>query len=97
MTIETSPVVLITGASSGIGEATASLFAERGWRVAATMRKPSDGAELTKHHMVTVLPLDVTDPASVDAAVKATLERFGRIDAVVNNAGYALLQDRMSS
>ena len=90
MTIETSPVVLITGASSGIGEATASLFAERGWRVAATMRKPSDGAELTKHHMVTVLPLDVTDPASVDAAVKATLERFGRIDAVVNNAGYAL-------
>lgn len=87
---ETSPVVLITGASTGIGQAAASLFAERGWSVAATMRKPSDGAALAGHDRLTVLPLDVTDAASVEAAVAATLEQFGRIDVVVNNAGYGL-------
>lgn len=90
MSMEASPVVLITGASSGIGRAAANLFAERGWRVAATMRNPADGAELVKHQGIAVLPLDVTDPASVEAAVKTTLEQFGKIDAVVNNAGYGL-------
>jgi NAD(P)-dependent dehydrogenase (short-subunit alcohol dehydrogenase family) len=90
MSIETSPVVLITGASTGIGHAAAHLFAQRGWRVAATMRNPSDGIALAEHEHVVALPLDVTDPASVKAAVAATLERFGRIDAVVNNAGYGL-------
>jgi NAD(P)-dependent dehydrogenase (short-subunit alcohol dehydrogenase family) len=90
MTIETSPVVLITGASSGIGKAAANLFAERGWRVVATMRNPSDGAALTRNQQVKVLPLDVTDSASVEAAVKATLDQFGRIDVLVNNAGYGL-------
>jgi NAD(P)-dependent dehydrogenase (short-subunit alcohol dehydrogenase family) len=90
MSVETSPVVLITGASSGIGQAAAYLFVERGWRVAATMRNPSDGAALAEHQRVTVLPLDVTDPASVEAAIAATLEHLGRIDVVVNNAGYGL-------
>src|SRR5215469_5448257 len=90
MSVETSPVVLITGASSGIGQAAANLFVERGWRVAATMRNPSAGAALAKHQRVTVLPLDVTDPASVEAAIAATLEQFGRIDVVVNDAGYGL-------
>jgi NAD(P)-dependent dehydrogenase (short-subunit alcohol dehydrogenase family) len=87
---ETSPVVLITGASSGIGQAAAKLFAERGWRVAASMRNPSDGAALAGHQQVKVLPLDVTDPVSVEAAVAATLKQFGRIDVLVNNAGYGL-------
>ncbi|GLQ89762.1 SDR family oxidoreductase [Dyella flagellata] len=90
MSTVTSPVVLVTGASSGIGQAAATLFAERGWRVAATMRKPSDGTPLAALPKVTVLPLDVTDPASVDTAVAATLDRFGRIDVLVNNAGYGL-------
>lgn len=90
MSTEASPVVLITGASSGIGHAAAILFAERGWRVAATMRKPSDGVELAKYPGVSLLPLDVTDAVSVEAAVAATLEQFGQIDAVVNNAGYGL-------
>ena len=90
MSVETSPVVLITGASSGIGQAAALLFVERGWRVAATMRNPSDGAALAEHQRVTVLPLDVTDHASVEAAIAATLEHMGRIDVVVNNAGYGL-------
>lgn len=90
MSAESAPVVLITGASSGIGQAAANLFAERGWRVAATMRNPSDGAALAKHSRLKLLPLDVTDVSSVRAAVAATLEEFGRIDAVVNNAGYGL-------
>jgi NAD(P)-dependent dehydrogenase (short-subunit alcohol dehydrogenase family) len=90
MSVETSPVVLITGASSGIGLAAANLFAARGWRVAATMRNPSDGAALEQHEGVKVLPLDVTDTDSVEAAVAATLEHFGRIDVLVNNAGYGL-------
>lgn len=90
MSAESSPVVLITGASSGIGQAAAHLFAERGWRVVATMRKPADGAELAKRPGVTVLPLDVTDSTSVAAAVATTLEQFGKIDVLVNNAGYGL-------
>lgn len=90
MSVENSPVVLITGASSGIGQAAAILFAQRGWRVAATMRDPADGAQLAQRHGVTVLPLDVTDAASVTAAVTATLAQFGQIDVLVNNAGYGL-------
>lgn len=90
MSAEQSPVVLITGASSGIGQAAAKLFSERGWRVAATMRNPADGAELSKEPGMIVLPLDVTDCASIAAAVAATLAQFGQIDVVVNNAGYGL-------
>lgn len=90
MSIETSPVVLITGASSGIGLAAANLFAARGWRVAATMRNPADGAALEKQEGVKVLALDVTDTDSVEVAVAAALEHFGRIDVLVNNAGYGL-------
>lgn len=91
MGTESTPVVLITGASSGIGHAAANLFAERGWRVAATMRNPSDGEALAKHPGLKLLPLDVTDAWSVNAAVAATLKEFGQIDVVVNNAGYGLL------
>jgi NAD(P)-dependent dehydrogenase (short-subunit alcohol dehydrogenase family) len=90
MSTESSPVVLITGASSGIGLAAASLFADRGWRVAASMRNPSDGAVLAEHPGLKLRPLDVTDASSVAAAVAATLEECGRIDVVVNNAGYGL-------
>ncbi|WP_434730080.1 SDR family oxidoreductase [Rhizobium binae] len=90
MTDHTSPVVLITGASSGIGRATTELFAAQGWRVAATMRNPSQGADLAGLPNVEVLPLDVTDASSVRAAVAETLDQFGRIDALVNNAGYGL-------
>ncbi|MBX4961355.1 NAD(P)-dependent dehydrogenase (short-subunit alcohol dehydrogenase family) [Rhizobium binae] len=90
MTDHTSPVVLITGASSGIGRATTELFAAQGWRVAATMRNLSQGADLAGLPNVEVLPLDVTDASSVRAAVAETLDQFGRIDALVNNAGYGL-------
>ncbi|HTJ82868.1 MAG TPA: SDR family oxidoreductase [Polyangiaceae bacterium] len=76
--------VLVTGASSGFGKATAELFAARDWNVVATMRNPHDlpGTFVTR--------LDVQDPASIERAVAAGIERFGRIDAVINNAGYGL-------
>jgi NAD(P)-dependent dehydrogenase (short-subunit alcohol dehydrogenase family) len=82
--------VLITGASSGIGRATAEIFAKRGWNVSATARNPADES-IWGRAGVTISPrLDVTDEASIATAIAATLERFGSIDVVVNNAGYGL-------
>ena len=84
-------VVLITGASSGIGLETAKLFQTKNWKVAATMRAPEKAAELHNIIDVECVRLDVTDVASVRSALDTTLEKFGRIDVVVNNAGYGLL------
>jgi NAD(P)-dependent dehydrogenase (short-subunit alcohol dehydrogenase family) len=84
-------VVLITGASSGIGLHTAKVFQSKDWKVAATMRSPENAVELQKIVDVECLRLDVTDVDSIKAAIVATLDKFGRIDAVVNNAGYGLL------
>ncbi len=72
--------VLITGASKGIGHATAAEFARRGHRVVATARDPRTLGRLDVDQR---LPLDVTDPASVAAAVQAA----GEIDILVSNAG----------
>jgi NAD(P)-dependent dehydrogenase (short-subunit alcohol dehydrogenase family) len=80
--------ILITGASSGIGRATAAYFCDKGWNVVATMRAPEKEAELSALDRVLVTRLDVEDAASIDAAVSAALKRFGRIDALLNNAGY---------
>jgi NAD(P)-dependent dehydrogenase (short-subunit alcohol dehydrogenase family) len=83
--------VLITGSSSGIGKAAVREFQASGaWNVVATMRDPSQENELNKLENVTLLPLDVTDEATVEDAVAETIRRFGAIDAVVNNAGYGL-------
>lgn len=88
----TTKTVLITGASTGIGKTSAEYFASRGWNVAATMRKPEkasfhcEGAERIK-----VFRLDVTDEASIATAVTDTIAAFGRIDTLVNNAGYGLV------
>jgi NAD(P)-dependent dehydrogenase (short-subunit alcohol dehydrogenase family) len=84
-------VVLITGASSGIGRETAKLFQAKNWKVAATMRSPENDEELGKIVDLSVMRMDVTDVDSIRSAVKETLNGFGRIDAVVNNAGYGLL------
>ena len=79
--------ILITGASTGIGKAAAELFLERGWNVVATMRTPRN----EKHDPRWLeLPLDVTDATSIDNAKARALEKFGRVDVVVNNAGYGL-------
>ncbi|HEY8554044.1 MAG TPA: oxidoreductase [Burkholderiales bacterium] len=80
-------VVLITGASSGIGRATAHLLAAHGYRVFGTSRRPTAD---TRAPGVEMLALDVCSDSSVAAAVGAVLERAGRIDVLVNNAGYEL-------
>ena len=81
-------VILVTGCSSGIGRATAREAAARGHRVFAAARRPGDLAEILRPGVLDALALDLTDPVSVRAAVAAVLARSGRIDALVNNAGY---------
>ena len=83
--------VLITGSSSGIGRATALRFQQAGWNVAATMRSPEKEAELGKLESVALVRLDVTSEDSIAAAIGETIQRFGGIDVVVNNAGYGLV------
>jgi NAD(P)-dependent dehydrogenase (short-subunit alcohol dehydrogenase family) len=80
-------VILVTGCSSGIGRATAVEAAERGHRVFASARRLEDIADLAARGIDT-LRLDVTDESSVADAVATVLARTGRIDALVNNAGY---------
>lgn len=80
--------VLITGCSSGFGKAAACLFADRGWNVIATMRNPVEACE--DYPNVLVTRLDVQDRDSIRSAVADGIARFGRIDVVVNNAGYGL-------
>ncbi|KEO75478.1 SDR family oxidoreductase [Anditalea andensis] len=81
--------IFITGASSGIGKATAKLFHSKGWKVIATMRTPEKETELTQLDNVTVLPLDVTDDEQIRSTVQAALS-LGNIDVVLNNAGHGL-------
>jgi NAD(P)-dependent dehydrogenase (short-subunit alcohol dehydrogenase family) len=80
-------VWLITGCSAGFGRAIAEAALERGDRVVATARRPETLADLAGDDVLAV-KLDVTRRDDVEAAVAAALERFGRIDVVVNNAGY---------
>ncbi len=82
--------VLITGASTGIGRETAKYFQENGWNVAATMRSPDKETELTTLQNVICLKLDVTDERSIALALETTIDKFGAIDVIVNNAGYSL-------
>jgi NAD(P)-dependent dehydrogenase (short-subunit alcohol dehydrogenase family) len=79
-----SPVVLVTGASSGIGQAVARAFAAKGFEVFGTSRNPQRTEPIAGVELVT---LDVTDAASVTAAVATVVKRAGRIDILVNNAG----------
>jgi NAD(P)-dependent dehydrogenase (short-subunit alcohol dehydrogenase family) len=83
-----SRAVLITGCSSGIGAATASLLAEKGWTVYATARRPETLSELEAKGCKT-LALDVTDEASCRAAVEAVEAAEGAVGVLVNNAGYS--------
>jgi NAD(P)-dependent dehydrogenase (short-subunit alcohol dehydrogenase family) len=83
-----SRTILITGASSGIGKASATLFADRGWNVVATMRNTDDGVELASRDNVLVTTLDLLDSESITTAVERGIERFGAIDVLLNNAGY---------
>ncbi|MEX3100445.1 oxidoreductase [Streptomyces sp. ST1015] len=78
------PVALVTGASSGIGEATALAFVEAGFEVIGTSRNT---AKVTPRAGVTFLDLDVSSDDSVTELVRQVIDRFGRIDVLVNNAG----------
>jgi len=80
--------ILITGASSGLGKETAKLFHQEGWNVIATMRNPESENELTTLENTLVTRLDVLDLDSIDKAVNTGIDKFGRIDVLVNNAGY---------
>lgn len=83
----TKRIALVTGASSGIGEATANKLAESGYKVYGTSRR---GSQAGRHYKVAMLALDVTDDASVTAAIDELLRLEGRIDLLVNNAGFGL-------
>jgi NAD(P)-dependent dehydrogenase (short-subunit alcohol dehydrogenase family) len=88
-----NPVWLITGCSTGFGRELAKLVLARGWRAVVTARDPSKVADIAEGHAdrALVLPLDVTEQAQIDAVVAHAKQRFGRIDVLVNNAGYGYL------
>jgi NAD(P)-dependent dehydrogenase (short-subunit alcohol dehydrogenase family) len=82
---------LITGSSRGFGRALTAAALQAGDRVVATARQPEQLDDLVAEYgdRILAVALDVTDPAAAEAALAAGVERFGRIDVVVNNAGYA--------
>ncbi len=77
--------ILITGASSGIGKATAKFFAAKGWNVIATMRNPGAEKELNQLNNLLVAKLDVQQPDTISLAIAKAIEKFGKIDALLNN------------
>jgi NAD(P)-dependent dehydrogenase (short-subunit alcohol dehydrogenase family) len=90
MTLPADPVWFITGCSTGFGRELARLVLAKGWRVVATARDAARVADLAagQEDRLLALALDVTDAAAITAAVAAAEERFGRVDVLVNNAGY---------
>jgi NAD(P)-dependent dehydrogenase (short-subunit alcohol dehydrogenase family) len=80
-------VVLVTGASSGVGQSTARLLTQSGYRVLGTSRKPTEAGDTTG---VTMLPLDVRSDDSVAACLSAVSSLVDRVDILINNAGYEL-------
>lgn len=81
--------IFITGASSGLGKATAKLFAQNGWNVIASMRSPSNETELAKIPNIQLLKLDVTNAQQVKENIAELLLKQS-VDVVFNNAGYGL-------
>jgi len=88
-----TPIWFITGCSSGFGHEIAKRVLARGGRAVLTARNPERLVELAKEHgeRALVLPLDVTDRTAIDRAVTEAERHFGRIDVLVNNAGYGYL------
>jgi len=82
--------IFITGASSGLGKATARLFQSKGWGVIATMRNPEKETDLNQLENVTVIPLDVTNSAQIQETIEKVLTTHA-VDVVLNNAGYGLI------
>jgi NAD(P)-dependent dehydrogenase (short-subunit alcohol dehydrogenase family) len=90
---DTSPVWLVTGCSTGFGREIVAAVLERGWRAVVTARDPASVADLAAGHGndALVARLDVTRPDDIAAVVDNALEAFGKIDFLVNNAGYGYL------
>jgi NAD(P)-dependent dehydrogenase (short-subunit alcohol dehydrogenase family) len=88
-----SQVFFLTGSSRGLGQQIAEAALAAGHQLVATARQPDSLADLADRYGTQILPvaLDVTDPEAAAAAVAAGTEAFGRLDVVVNNAGYANL------
>ncbi len=82
--------IFITGASSGLGKATAKLFQANGWKVIATMRHPEKESELKELPNVTMVQLDVTDQEKIKHTISEVLKSHA-VDVVLNNAGYGLI------
>jgi NADP-dependent 3-hydroxy acid dehydrogenase YdfG len=85
-----SKTVIITGASSGIGLETALLFFEKGWNVIATMRHPEGRKTKLHEKKMDLQHLDVMDKESIEKVIQYGLDKYGKIDVLVNNAGYAV-------
>ncbi len=90
--MNTAPkTVMITGASSGIGMEAALYFHERGWNTIATLRHPEERhTPLHEKGLPDLLHLDVCEPASIQAVIQYILDKYGKLDVLVNNAGYAV-------
>jgi NAD(P)-dependent dehydrogenase (short-subunit alcohol dehydrogenase family) len=89
MSTQNQKTIFITGSSSGLGRATAKLFASKAWKVIATMRNPDKETELDKLAGVVLLPLDVTDSKQIKETVDNAVA-MGGVDVVFNNAGYGM-------
>ncbi|MDZ5453048.1 SDR family oxidoreductase [Labrys sp. ZIDIC5] len=83
----TNKVVIVTGASQGIGAGLANTFLDRGYAVVATSRRVSETDEIGASDRLARVDGDIADPATAERVVETALARFGRIDALVNNAG----------
>jgi NAD(P)-dependent dehydrogenase (short-subunit alcohol dehydrogenase family) len=82
--------VLITGSSTGIGRATALCFHKKGWNVIATMRSPEKEKEFSRLQKILTVSLDVNRQDTIDQALEKGIKKFGKIDVIINNAGYGL-------
>jgi NAD(P)-dependent dehydrogenase (short-subunit alcohol dehydrogenase family) len=89
MSTQNQKTIFITGSSSGLGRATAKLFASKEWKVLATMRSPEKETELNNISGVTLMALDITNPKQITSVTEAVTARGG-VDLVFNNAGYGL-------
>ncbi|WP_419802828.1 SDR family oxidoreductase [Mucilaginibacter sp.] len=88
--MNTKKTIIITGASTGIGKATALYFAQKGWNVAAIIRNTDDINGFAAYPSIVTFKLDVTNGESITDAASRILQTFPDIDVLYNNAGYAL-------
>lgn len=93
MPLSNDPVWFVTGCSTGFGRELAGAVLKRGWRAVVTARDPAKVADIAESasERALVAALDVTEPAEIKKAVDAAERRFGKIDVLVNNAGYGYL------